>query len=123
MSVYAWLSKISKGGSYNPFTLLLPTISGCFSGYLFTVCIRIPAQEHLEAKPMRTKAMPNYHDLDEICGKSTAIGQNARSAKDLNSEKLSDVNITQVQDSLDDTAVEDDLPLVGNEVEKTKKRK
>ncbi|KAF6158207.1 hypothetical protein GIB67_015001 [Kingdonia uniflora] len=44
MFVFAWLSKISKGGSHNPLTLLSPTISGSFSGFLFTVCIRIPAQ-------------------------------------------------------------------------------
>ncbi|KAF6168710.1 hypothetical protein GIB67_026596 [Kingdonia uniflora] len=79
--------------------------------------------EHSEAKPMRTKTMPNYHDLDEICGNSTATGQYARSAKDLKSKKLSDVNITQVQDSSNDIAVEDDSPLVNNEVEKTKKKK
>ncbi|KAF6158137.1 hypothetical protein GIB67_014931 [Kingdonia uniflora] len=28
-------------------------------------------KEHPEAKPMRTKTLPNYQDLDEICGKST----------------------------------------------------
>ncbi|KAF6150355.1 hypothetical protein GIB67_034054 [Kingdonia uniflora] len=44
MFVFAWLSKISKGGSYNPLTLLSPVISGSFSGFIFTVCIRIPAQ-------------------------------------------------------------------------------
>ncbi|KAF6141311.1 hypothetical protein GIB67_024395 [Kingdonia uniflora] len=53
-------------------------------------------KEHPEAKPMRTKTMPNYHNLDEICGKLTVTGKYARSAKDLKSEKLSDVNITQV---------------------------
>ncbi|KAF6151540.1 hypothetical protein GIB67_016352 [Kingdonia uniflora] len=53
-------------------------------------------KEHPEAKPMRTKIMPKYHDLDKICGKSTSTGQYARSAKDLKSKKLSDVNITQV---------------------------
>ncbi|KAF6167910.1 hypothetical protein GIB67_027688, partial [Kingdonia uniflora] len=67
--------------------------------------------------------MPNYHDLDEICIKSTATGQYARSAKDLKSEKLSDANITQIQDSSDNTVMEDDSPLVNNEVEKTKKKK
>ncbi|KAF6149840.1 hypothetical protein GIB67_010914 [Kingdonia uniflora] len=40
----AWLSKISKGGSYNPLTLLSPTVFGGINGFLFTVCIRIPAQ-------------------------------------------------------------------------------
>ncbi|KAF6156990.1 hypothetical protein GIB67_039751 [Kingdonia uniflora] len=80
-------------------------------------------KEHPEAKPMRTKTMSNYHDLDEICGKSIATGQYARSAKDPKSEMLSDVNITQVQDSSDDTAMEDDSPLVNNEVEKSKKKK
>ncbi|KAF6137114.1 hypothetical protein GIB67_030878 [Kingdonia uniflora] len=73
-------------------------------------------QEHPEVKPIRTKTMPNYHDLDKIYGKSTATGQYARSAKDLKSKKLCDVNITQVQDSSDDTAVEDDSPLVNNKV-------
>ncbi|KAF6140241.1 hypothetical protein GIB67_000289 [Kingdonia uniflora] len=71
--------------------------------------------EHPEAKPMRTKTMPNYHDLDEICGKSTSIGQYAGTAKDLKSKKLSDVNITQVQDSSYDTTMEDNSPLVNNE--------
>ncbi|KAF6153908.1 hypothetical protein GIB67_023685 [Kingdonia uniflora] len=80
-------------------------------------------KEHPEDKPMRTKIMPNYHVLDEICGKSTATGQYARSAKDLKSEKLSDANITQLQDSSEDTVVEDDSPLVNNEVKKTKKKK
>ncbi|KAF6137392.1 hypothetical protein GIB67_036429 [Kingdonia uniflora] len=79
--------------------------------------------KHPETKPMRTKTMPNYHDLDKICGKSTATGQYARSAKDLKFGKLSDVNITQVQDSSDDTAVEEDSLHVNNEVEKTKKKK
>ncbi|KAF6146363.1 hypothetical protein GIB67_020457 [Kingdonia uniflora] len=44
MFVFAWLSKISKDGSYNPLTLLSPAISGNFSGFFFIVCIRIPAQ-------------------------------------------------------------------------------
>ncbi|KAF6139090.1 hypothetical protein GIB67_010816 [Kingdonia uniflora] len=44
MFVFAWLSKISKGGSHNPLTLLSPVISGSFSGFIFTVCIRISAQ-------------------------------------------------------------------------------
>ncbi|KAF6139299.1 hypothetical protein GIB67_021509, partial [Kingdonia uniflora] len=72
---------------------------------------------------MRTKTMLNYHYLDEIYGKSTATGQYGRSTKNMKFEKLSDVNITQVQDSSDDTAVEDDSPLLNNEVEKIKKKK
>ncbi|KAF6149646.1 hypothetical protein GIB67_017379 [Kingdonia uniflora] len=80
-------------------------------------------KEHPEAKLMRTKTMLNYHDLDEICGKSTAAEQYARSAIDLKSGKLSNVNITQVQDSSDDVAVKDDSPFVNNELEKTKKKK
>ncbi|KAF6168294.1 hypothetical protein GIB67_018134 [Kingdonia uniflora] len=83
----------------------------------------VTATEHPEAKPMRTKIMLNYHDLDEICGKSTATGKYTRSANDLKSEKLNDVNITQVQDSSNDEDVEDDSPLVNNEVEKSKKKK
>ncbi|KAF6141145.1 hypothetical protein GIB67_006590 [Kingdonia uniflora] len=80
-------------------------------------------KEHPGVKPMGTKTMPNYHDFDEIYEKLTATGQYARSTKDLKSGKLSDINITQVQDSSDDTAMEDDSPLVNNEVEKTKKKK
>ncbi|KAF6151011.1 hypothetical protein GIB67_016489 [Kingdonia uniflora] len=80
-------------------------------------------KEYPEAKPMRTKSMPNYHDHDEICGKSTTTRQYARSAKDLKSGKLSDVIITQVQDSLDDAVVEDGSPIVNNEVKETKKKK
>ncbi|KAF6174030.1 hypothetical protein GIB67_039981 [Kingdonia uniflora] len=44
MFMFVWLSKITKGGSYNPLTLLSPTIFGIFSGFLFTLCIRIPTQ-------------------------------------------------------------------------------
>ncbi|KAF6175685.1 hypothetical protein GIB67_022687, partial [Kingdonia uniflora] len=66
--------------------------------------------------------MLNYHDLDEICGKSTATGQYTRSAKDLKSEKLSDASITQVQDFSHNIVMEDDSPLVNNKVEKTKKK-
>ncbi|KAF6170732.1 hypothetical protein GIB67_015684, partial [Kingdonia uniflora] len=65
---------------------------------------------HLEAKPMRTKTMPSYPDLEKNCRKSTVTGKYVRSAKDLKSKKLSDVNITQVQDSSDDATVEDDSP-------------
>ncbi|KAF6173153.1 hypothetical protein GIB67_028451 [Kingdonia uniflora] len=79
--------------------------------------------EHPEAKPMQTKTMPNYHDLDEIYGKSTATGKYARSAKDLKFGKLNDVNITQVQDSSDDEVMKDDSPPVNNEKDKNKKKK
>ncbi|OVA13798.1 Major intrinsic protein [Macleaya cordata] len=44
MFFFAWLGKISRGGSYNPLTVLSGAISGNFTGFLFTVCVRIPAQ-------------------------------------------------------------------------------
>ncbi|KAK9725896.1 hypothetical protein RND81_05G176400 [Saponaria officinalis] len=42
--LFAVLIKISKGGNYNPLTLLSAAISGGFSDFLFTVGARIPAQ-------------------------------------------------------------------------------
>ncbi|KAF8398182.1 hypothetical protein HHK36_017108 [Tetracentron sinense] len=44
MFFFAWLGKISRGGSYNPLTVLSGAISGSFSGFLFIVGARIPAQ-------------------------------------------------------------------------------
>ncbi|XP_042505584.1 probable aquaporin SIP2-1 isoform X2 [Macadamia integrifolia] len=44
MLFFAWLCKISSGGSYNPLTVLSGAISGNFTGFLFTVGARIPAQ-------------------------------------------------------------------------------
>ncbi|KAL6009795.1 MIP aquaporin [Asimina triloba] len=44
MFVLAWLGKITKGGSYNPLTVLPGAISGSFSGFLFTMAVRIPSQ-------------------------------------------------------------------------------
>ncbi|KAF5207936.1 Aquaporin SIP1.1 [Thalictrum thalictroides] len=44
MFLFAWLSKITKGGSYNPLNLLSSAISGSFSGFLFIVGVRIPVQ-------------------------------------------------------------------------------
>ncbi|RVW15791.1 putative aquaporin SIP2-1 [Vitis vinifera] len=44
MFFFAFLGKISKGGAYNPLTVLAGAISGDFSRFLFTVGARIPAQ-------------------------------------------------------------------------------
>ncbi|KAF5747911.1 aquaporin SIP2-1 [Tripterygium wilfordii] len=44
MFFFAFLGKISKGGGYNPLTVLSSAISGDFSQFLFTVGARIPAQ-------------------------------------------------------------------------------
>ncbi|XP_043690502.1 probable aquaporin SIP2-1 [Telopea speciosissima] len=44
MLFFAWLCKISSGGSYNPLTVLSGSVSGNFTEFLFTVGARIPAQ-------------------------------------------------------------------------------
>ncbi|XP_042500019.1 probable aquaporin SIP2-1 [Macadamia integrifolia] len=45
MLLFAWLSKKTNGGSYNPVAVLSGAASaGNFSGFLFTVGARIPAQ-------------------------------------------------------------------------------
>ncbi|KAJ4839042.1 putative aquaporin SIP2-1 [Turnera subulata] len=44
MFFFAFLSNITKGGAYNPLTVLYPAISGDFPTFLFTVGARIPAQ-------------------------------------------------------------------------------
>uniref|UniRef100_A0A2P2IUR1 Aquaporin sip2.1 n=1 Tax=Rhizophora mucronata TaxID=61149 RepID=A0A2P2IUR1_RHIMU len=44
MFLFALLGKITKGGSYNPLTILASAISGDFTHFLFTVGARIPAQ-------------------------------------------------------------------------------
>ncbi|WCJ20666.1 Aquaporin SIP2-1 [Euphorbia peplus] len=44
MFMFAILSNITKGGSYNPLTILASAISGDFSRFLLTVGARIPAQ-------------------------------------------------------------------------------
>ncbi|XP_068661096.1 probable aquaporin SIP2-1 [Aristolochia californica] len=41
---FVWLRKITKGGSFNPLPTLASAISGNFSGFLFAVGGRIPAQ-------------------------------------------------------------------------------
>ncbi|KAJ4965343.1 hypothetical protein NE237_017192 [Protea cynaroides] len=41
---FAWLVKISRGGSYNPLALLSGLVSGNLTGFLFTIGVRIPAQ-------------------------------------------------------------------------------
>ncbi|KAA8517854.1 hypothetical protein F0562_015323 [Nyssa sinensis] len=44
MFFFAFLGKLTKGGTYNPLTVLSDAISGDFSRFLFTVGARIPAQ-------------------------------------------------------------------------------
>lgn len=51
MFLFAFLGKVTKGGAYNPLTVLASGISGDFSNFLFTVGARIPAQvSSLDAK-------------------------------------------------------------------------
>ncbi|KAL2480835.1 putative aquaporin SIP2-1 [Abeliophyllum distichum] len=44
MFFFAFLVKATKGGAYNPLTILSSAISGDFSNFLFTVGARIPVQ-------------------------------------------------------------------------------
>ncbi|XP_059668255.1 probable aquaporin SIP2-1 [Cornus florida] len=44
MFFFAYLGKVTKGGAYNPLTVLSGAISGDFSRFLLTVGARIPAQ-------------------------------------------------------------------------------
>lgn len=44
MFFFAFLYNITRGGSYNPLTVLASAISGDFRKFLFTVSARIPAQ-------------------------------------------------------------------------------
>ncbi|KAI4386607.1 hypothetical protein MLD38_004525 [Melastoma candidum] len=44
MFLFAFLGKLTKGGSYNPLTVLAPAFSGDIGAFLFTVGARIPAQ-------------------------------------------------------------------------------
>lgn len=44
MFFFAFLGKITKGGTYNPLTVLAGAISGNFSRFLFDVGARIPVQ-------------------------------------------------------------------------------
>ncbi|CAI9782903.1 unnamed protein product [Fraxinus pennsylvanica] len=44
MFFFAFLAKATKGGAYNPLTILSSAISGDFSNFLFTVGARIPIQ-------------------------------------------------------------------------------
>lgn len=44
MFFFALLGKVTKGGAYNPLTILASAVSGDFGQFLFTVGARIPAQ-------------------------------------------------------------------------------
>lgn len=44
MFFFAFLSKLTNGGSYNPLIVLASAVSGGFAHFLFTVAARIPAQ-------------------------------------------------------------------------------
>lgn len=44
MFFFAFLVKATKGGAYNPLTILSGAISGDLTNFIFTVAARIPAQ-------------------------------------------------------------------------------
>lgn len=44
MFLFAYLAKVTKGGAYNPLTVLTSAISGSFGKFLFTLGSRIPSQ-------------------------------------------------------------------------------
>ncbi|KAJ6426077.1 hypothetical protein OIU85_000202 [Salix viminalis] len=44
MFLFSFLGKVTKGGTYNPLTILSSAISGDFSQFLFTIGARIPVQ-------------------------------------------------------------------------------
>ncbi|EPS64248.1 hypothetical protein M569_10534, partial [Genlisea aurea] len=44
MFFFAFLGKVTRGGSYNPITILADAVSGDYSNFLFSVGARIPAQ-------------------------------------------------------------------------------
>ncbi|KAJ3683005.1 hypothetical protein LUZ60_013232 [Juncus effusus] len=44
MFLFAWLERLTGGGSYNPLTVLVSTVTGNGHGYLFSAFGRIPAQ-------------------------------------------------------------------------------
>lgn len=44
MFFFAFLAKVTKGGAYNPLTVLAAAVSGDFGRFLFTIGARIPAQ-------------------------------------------------------------------------------
>lgn len=50
MFFFAWLGKITRGGSYNPLSIFYSAFSGKFSNFLFTFGGRIPAQVSIELK-------------------------------------------------------------------------
>ncbi|GJV15158.1 probable aquaporin SIP2-1 [Tanacetum coccineum] len=46
MFLFAYLAKLTKGGAYNPLTVLTSAISGSFGKFLFTLGSRIPLQDY-----------------------------------------------------------------------------
>lgn len=44
MFLFALLTKATKGGAYNPLTILSGAISGDLTNFIFTVAARIPSQ-------------------------------------------------------------------------------
>lgn len=44
MFFFAWLGIVSRGGAYNPLTVLSSAFSGSLDGFVFTAFGRIPAQ-------------------------------------------------------------------------------
>ncbi|KAF6176488.1 hypothetical protein GIB67_007871 [Kingdonia uniflora] len=143
MFVFAWFSKIRKGGSYNPLTSLSSAISGSFSGFIFTVCIRIPAQVlgSITGAKLILQTFPkvgngprlnvNLHHgaLTEGLLTFVIISISLGLAKNNPNSFFMKTWISTISKFVfhilgsDLTAVEDDSPLVNNEVEKTKKKK
>ncbi|KAF8398178.1 hypothetical protein HHK36_017104 [Tetracentron sinense] len=74
MFFFAWLGKISRGGSYNPLTVLSGAISGSFSGFLFIVGARIPAQ-YILSQIIMGKTIFLYHRvfLFQVIGSITGV--------------------------------------------------
>ncbi|KAF3612861.1 putative protein kinase and PP2C-like domain-containing protein-like [Capsicum annuum] len=56
MFFFAFLVKATKGGAYNPLTILSGAISGDLTNFIFTVAARIPAQILLEAETNSIKS-------------------------------------------------------------------
>lgn len=52
MFFFAYLAKLTKGGTYNPLTILSSAISANFSQFLFIVGARIPAQVSSPCLPL-----------------------------------------------------------------------
>lgn len=66
MFLFAFLGKVTKGGTYNPLTILSSAISGDFSQFLFTIGARIPAQVRFSL-PVRCDLVLFHLDVNWVC--------------------------------------------------------